>query len=628
MRKGIFYQIGFFFAVLAVCTFVYWPSLSGPFLFDDFPNLNPLLSYNSGINSAIEFIFGGSSSALGRPISMASFLIGSESFPHNPWVFKFVNLVIHLSNGVLIYFFTRRLANLTSLSKERISWLAIFCSLCWLLHPFLMSSVLLVVQRMTLLMTFFALASMLTYLTARVQREDQNSFLYLCLYVIFGFFSVLSKENGVLIPLYLLVLEITLLSKLNSEKSNANRNVWVFVKGPVLFVVSYMIYKLPEFIRGYERREFDLIERLLTEPRVVLDYIVNIVVPKLGNTGIFHDNYLISHSLTDPISTLFAIVVIVLLLVSALYLREKKPIYAMAVLFFFAGHLIESTVVPLEIYFEHRNYLPSIGLIFGGAYFVFSKIPKVKVLSALLVTYLVLIGGISYLNGMVWGSLSGIARVWAVENPESVRAQMLLARYYGDVQRYDLARVALKNAIKLNPSDIPLQFELIVNECLLTQKVEQQSLVTAGNIIGNGSYSHGISNSLTVLVKMLGDKLCEGITPQSLSILIEAALANKSMTNTASRQTLYFQLGEIQLYQGLYEEAMNSYDQLHRLIPNADLYVMQIKVSFTLGKLEQAEYYLSQLKAVEGSRPAYKKSYQGIIDKFSSMLSGVNSGKH
>jgi len=252
-------------------------------------------------------------------------------------------------------------------------------------------------------------------------------------------------------------------------------------------------------------------------------------------------------------------------------------------------------------------------------------IPKIRVLVILIVPYIILLVGFSYLNSTVWGSLSNISRVWAAEKPQSKRAQLLLARYYGDIQRYDLARNALKNAELINPTDIPLQFQLIVNECLMRNKIEYRSLVSSANIIHHGTYSHGISGGLTVLVKMLGDGLCEGISPQSLTMLIEAALTNKEVKDSTSRQTLYFQLGEVQLYQGLFEESMVSYDSLHAIKPNIDLYLRQVKVSIALGYPLKARYYLSELEKLGADRSIHQKSYQNEIQELSKLLNrGVN----
>jgi len=620
MQKAHNFEFRWLLLALIICSCVYYFALSGPFLFDDFPNLSPLISYNEGLVSASEIIFGGSASVLGRPVAMASFLVGSESFPKDPWLFKVINLFIHLMNGVLVFFFSRKLAALTSLSAERKAWLAIICTSIWLLHPFLMSSVLLVVQRMTLLMTFFALASMLAYLKAREESLRTRRSIFIALYIVFGAFSVFSKENGALIPLYLLVLEFTLLNKTSIENSRAKQKVWILVKIPVVMIFLYLIYKLPDFLLGYESRDFSFVERLLTQARIIVDYSLNILLPKLGGGGLFHDTYPISHHLLAPVSTLFCIILIFSVLTAGLFFRKKQPVFAMAVMFFLAGHLLESTIVPLELYFEHRNYLPSIGLIFGGVYFALRYIPKVKALVILIVPYIILLIGFSYLNSTVWGSLSNISSVWAAEKPQSKRAQLLLTRYYGDIQRYDLARNTLKNAELINPTDIPLQFQLIVNECLMMKKIEHQSLVASANIIREGTYSHGVSASVTVLVKMLGEDLCGGISPQSLSMLIEAALTNEAMKDFTSRQSLYFQLGEIQLFQGQFEASMASYDSVHALKPNGDLYLRQVQVSIALGYPLKARYYLTELEKLDAQRSVHQKSYQNEIQELSKLL--------
>ncbi len=42
----------------------------------------------------------------------------------------------------------------------------------------------------------------------------------------------------------------------------------------------------------------------------------------------------------------------------AFLLRRRYPLLLLAVLFFLVGHSMESTLIPLEMVYEHRNYLP------------------------------------------------------------------------------------------------------------------------------------------------------------------------------------------------------------------------------------------------------------------------------
>ena len=51
------------------------------------------------------------------------------------------------------------------------------------------------------------------------------------------------------------------------------------------------------------------------------------------------------------------------LLGGSCWLRRRLPVVACGILWFFVGHLLESTVIPLELMFEHRNYLPSFAVL-------------------------------------------------------------------------------------------------------------------------------------------------------------------------------------------------------------------------------------------------------------------------
>ena len=68
-------------------------------------------------------------------------------------------------------------------------------------------------------------------------------------------------------------------------------------------------------------------------------------------------------SLFPPWTTLPALASIPALLRLALVVRKKQPLVSLGVLWFFTGHLLESTILPLEIAHEHRNYLPLLGII-------------------------------------------------------------------------------------------------------------------------------------------------------------------------------------------------------------------------------------------------------------------------
>ena len=83
------------------------------------------------------------------------------------------------------------------------------------------------------------------------------------------------------------------------------------------------------------------------------------MLPNLAEMGLHHDDFVISKTLLSPWTTLPAIAGLLALAVGALVLRKKHPLITFGIVFFFVAHALESTIIPLEIAFEHRNYLPS-----------------------------------------------------------------------------------------------------------------------------------------------------------------------------------------------------------------------------------------------------------------------------
>jgi uncharacterized membrane protein YhfC len=90
-----------------------------------------------------------------------------------------------------------------------------------------------------------------------------------------------------------------------------------------------------------------------------MDYLSLLWLPRPFSSGLFNDQYAASTSLIHPLSTLWALLAMVALISGAWWFRRRYPAWSLAVLFFFAGHLLESTSIPLELYFEHRNYVPA-----------------------------------------------------------------------------------------------------------------------------------------------------------------------------------------------------------------------------------------------------------------------------
>ena len=170
---------------LFLCLVCYWPGLASDFLLDDFVNLQPLaiqaeltpdlpLQEDQGEYSrVVNFVFSGNAGPTGRPLGLLSLLINDNAWPSNPWSYKYTNLLIHCINGLLIFLISFNLTSAQYKDSNKSVLIASVCAVLWLCHPIQVSTVLYVIQRMTLLSSFFCLLGILAYIYGR-QRLQVN----------------------------------------------------------------------------------------------------------------------------------------------------------------------------------------------------------------------------------------------------------------------------------------------------------------------------------------------------------------------------------------------------------------------------------------------------------------------
>lgn len=436
-----------FLLLLAVAGLAYSLGLGGTFLLDDYGTLPPLAQWGA-VDSLVklqQFIGGGFTGPTGRPVSLLSFVLHGGVWPTEARNFLLFNVACHLLTGIVLFVLLRKLVRWSG-QEPHFCWLPLLATALWLLHPFHVSTVLYVVQRMTLLSALFSLLALLAYLAGRLYLQQQRVGRGLTCMVAGAVSAVLalcSKENAVLLPLQFLLLELFLWWSakrpsqtgasypLLARPTRLSQAVIVAaVVIPSLIVIGYLLSPLLKNIwlfidEGRElgtRRDFTLFERLATQQRVVGDYLMNLLVPRAQTAGLFHDGYPLSRNLLEPPSGLLWLLGHIGLVGGALCLRRRLPWLAFGVLWFYVGHWVESGTIMLEIKFEHRNYLPSIGLAVAVAALLL-KLPlagRLKGTIALLISALLLV--LLALRASLWGQPEKAALVWAQENPNSTRA--------------------------------------------------------------------------------------------------------------------------------------------------------------------------------------------------------------
>ncbi len=279
--------------------------------------------------------------------------------------YHLVNLLIHLGSGLALYGFLLLTFNLPSLRERygsRAFPIALFSSLLFLCHPIQTQSVTYIVQRMTSLGGMFYLLAMLLYVKGRLASGNRST-LYLAGMVLSYLLGLFTKENVAILPLFIALYEFYFFQ--NLEVSRKGKKALLYAAGFALGIGLLMVLVWGQryvdvMIVGYRMRDFTLTERVLTQFRVVLYYLSLLAWPLPSRLNLDYD-FPTSHGILDPPATLIAILVVAGLVGCAVWRAKKQPLVSYFILWYFGNLVIESSIFPLEMVYEHRLYLPLVG---------------------------------------------------------------------------------------------------------------------------------------------------------------------------------------------------------------------------------------------------------------------------
>jgi tetratricopeptide (TPR) repeat protein len=464
-----------FAGLLALAWLAYSPGLSGGFLFDDFVNLDAL-----GATGKIDdwptfwrFVTSGSADPIGRPLSLLTFLLDAQDWPADPYPFLRTNLALHLLNGGLLFILIRRLENRLGTESSPSAWIATLAAGAWLLHPLFVSTTLYIVQREAMLPATFTLLGLIAYLHGRGQADAGNARSAL-VWMLAGIgggtaLATLCKANGLLLPMLAWILDASGTRHVSSSSRSVSG--WMTASRTVLLVAPtialgiWLISKLPSAGEIVAAREWTVAERLLTEPRVMVDYLWLLAAPRAISTGLYNDAYQASTNWLHPWTTLPCILLVVFLVGFLFLKRREAPRLATAGLFFFGAHVLESTVIPLELYFEHRNYLPAMLLAWPLAALCFvgnAWRPKRAGAYAL---WLFLLTVILLQRTTLWGNQDALYAAWGKANPTSPRAVATRAMTEARLGNLSAASQMLDSAWRKDPAELQLALNYVDTTC-------------------------------------------------------------------------------------------------------------------------------------------------------------------
>lgn len=415
-----------------LCAVPFAPGLTGPFLLDDLGNLEPLLGVTPNLESIYAAAFNNASGVLLRPVSNLSFIINLLLAGPYPLPFKLTNLAIHLITGGLAFVASQGLLRVIApaASKRHVLLSALCGTIIWVVHPLQVSTVLYVVQRMTMLSALFALIAITIatrFLTDTNGLGSRHWIKALVLYAAAVFLAVLSKENGALIPLILSAIFFAAPpeSRATLVNTRGKKLFWLWgIIAPMAAAATYLLFRWNSLM-GFSGRSFTLVERLLTEPFVLLGYARTILLPAPSWMGLFLDDTPI-RSADDPLAWVM-LATLLAIPTTAVLIRKRLPVLAFAILWFLACHAMESTILPLELAFEHRNYLALLGPAIAAGYALLGLVERYnpRLAGVVVLGTVTALGVTTFHRARQWSSEETFALTEAKNHPNSIRAQNL-----------------------------------------------------------------------------------------------------------------------------------------------------------------------------------------------------------
>ena len=483
-------------------------------------------------------------------------------------------------------------------------------SILWLFLPLHISTVLYTVQRMNLLSAVFVVSSLSLYLYSRDAlldgRRVRSALLGFCL-IVTTLLGLYSKENAAVLVFLLPLVEYFYAG--NKKFPRLFRTTFQIVSISLVAVVASLGVVAASsdwFWSAYAGREFTLEQRLLTQPRVLWSYVMSTVLPNSPRLGLFNDDFPISTSLFSPITTWLAMLAWAAVLAGSWAARGANRWLLAGILFFFAAHSVESTFLPLIMYFEHRNYLPSIGILiwvygaisllrvrFGG------KGLRLAVTTTLILTYALA----TVLQVLAWRSRDSLYSQALVHHPESARLRGELA--FRAIVRGDtgdaLTHIAVLERVYPDTERMTATLWKFYAFC--------QSTEAASAELGQELYERRDApittvgrNAFTRVSSLILNGECEGFDTRFFTFGMAAWLDHKRGDVSEAELFPYrILLARVFAHLGEFEEAVRQVDTAaDQKAFGWQEVLLAFRLSVTVGNWDDAASWLEEVKSFEG----------------------------
>jgi len=459
--------------VLSVlCIICYHHVLEFPFVLDDGRHIqdNPYVRITSlDLGALRDAAFKGLCPC--RPVAMVTFALNYYFGGYDPTGYHIVNITMHLVTGVLVYFLALTLFKQLSDGRTRegvtspdasvpqslspsIRQISFFAALLFIVHPLQTQSVTYIIQRMNSMAAMFCLSALLLYIYGRfAQTRWRRWSLFAACLLCWGL-ALGSKQIAATLPFIVFLYEWYFFQNLSATW--IKRNIWYALVPIAVFGVVALVYLAPDPVEQitarYLYRDFTMWERVLSEFRVVVYYVSLFLYPHPSRLRVDYD-MAPSHGLLDPVTTLFSLATILAMIGLACCLAKKERLASFSILWYFGNLVVESSVIPLALVFEHRMYLPSVLLSVMTVTVTYRLVTRPRLRLTILWAVVAVLALWTYERNQVWRNPITLWEDCVEKAPKGARAHYHLGRaLIVDPEHFDEAVSHFREALRMDPN--------------------------------------------------------------------------------------------------------------------------------------------------------------------------------
>ena len=543
-----------------VCALGYGGVLDAGFVYDDLVNITQRASLRWTELSLANWWNAVVDSPSRRPVALATFGLQYWSGFGSVQDFRTVNLFVHFANAVMVWRLTVLLMErapggdrLGKGTREAAGWVA---ALIFLAHPLQTQSVTYIVQRMNALAATGQLACLLLYMGARRQPDPLRRAVLFALSAGAWVLGVGSKESAAIAPAVVWLYEWYFEQDLSRQFVRRTAVAFALVGVPTLGATAVIVAMSGyDPMATYPVKDFTPLERLMSEPRVIVFYASQILWPAPSRLSLLH-SFEVSRSLLHPWTTLPAIGVALAALWGIVSTARRHRLASFCGAWFFLQLAIESTVIPLALAMEHRLYLPLLGpviaLVDFGARHWPSRSPQRLAWTAAVGLLVLLLVGATNARNRVWMTPEGLWTDVLEKYPEDFVARMNLGFHLAGGGRHAEALAHYEAALEVAPDDSRLHTN--IGSSLLAVGRAEEAIASLQNALALDPQNPLAPSALGRALAVAGRR------EEAIELLLQAARSRRDARS-------WLLVGQVQQVDGQLAAARRSLEVAARSAP-------------------------------------------------------------